>query len=239
MIHTIKYDQRRGFSSYLLLLSVILHLLFFISISVSLVLPEEKSREHYVSSYVYQPPISSSLYQQNPSKVNTPKLQAPKKSPLPHIQEQKIASRSVSLPQKDISVLTGSENESVMAMSLNTLKQNQIKNTMEEVKDEEPLLLIGDNTLETDPFIKIIGRVLSANFIFPETEGRLGIKGSVLVALVIHPEGYFSDIHILRASDTQNFNNAALYAINKAPRAIGVDRFLSKPKRIVIRFMFI
>ncbi|MHB1948341.1 MAG: energy transducer TonB [Gammaproteobacteria bacterium] len=240
MIQTMKHDQSKGFLSNQFLLSIILHLLLLISVLLFVTAPEEekKSPEYYVNSYVYQPPITSSVHQQKASKVHTPQFKPQKKLTLPPIQEQHVATHALPHTQKNISMATGSENKSIMAMSLDALKQNQIQHALQQPKDEEPILLIGDSTLATDPFIKLIGRSLSANFTYPELEGRMGIKGSVLVELIIHPEGYYTDIHILRPSESQNFNNAALYAINKAPQAVGVDRFLSKPKRLVVGFIF-
>lgn len=235
-----KHDQPNGFLSNQFLLSLFIHLLFLFSLLFIVTTPEEekKSPQYYVNSYVYQPPITSTVQQQKVAKVHTPKFQPQKKLTLPKIQEQNVATHSLPHSQKTISMATGSENKSIMAMSLDALKQNQIKHAMQQPKDEEPILLIGDSTLATDPFIKLLGRSLSANFIYPELEGRMGIKGSVIVELIIHPEGTYSDIHILRPSDSLNFNNAALYAINKAPPAVGADRFLSKPKRIVVGFIF-
>jgi TonB family protein len=98
--------------------------------------------------------------------------------------------------------------------------------------------MIGDDHAPADPLIKLIGRSLSAHFRYPRMAGELGIRGRVIVELTLHPEGYYSDVQMLKSSDNEDLDAAALYAVNSAPDVIGADHFISKPKHFVIGFVF-
>jgi TonB family protein len=128
--------------------------------------------------------------------------------------------------------------ESIMDRSRQILRQNQITRAMKRSKDPEPVLLVGDSNTDASPLVNLMARALSANFRYPEIEGNFGIHGKVLVQLTFHPEGYFSDPEILQSSNNDNFDAAALYAINKAPPVVGAKRFLSAPKTYVVGFIF-
>ena len=69
-------------------------------------------------------------------------------------------------------------------------------------------------------------------------EGNFGLRGRVLVSLVLHPEGFYSNVQIVQSSENNDFDNAALYAVNSAPKVIGADHFLDKPKRFIVGFIF-
>jgi len=42
----------------------------------------------------------------------------------------------------------------------------------------------------------------------------------------------------VQPSEIQDFNAAALYAVNTAPTVVGVNKFLAKPTRFVVGFIF-
>jgi hypothetical protein len=42
----------------------------------------------------------------------------------------------------------------------------------------------------------------------------------------------------VQSSQNEDLDAAALYAVNKAPRIDGADRFLAKPKTFVVGFLF-
>jgi TonB family protein len=124
-------------------------------------------------------------------------------------------------------------------MSRSIIQHNQVDAAVSNLNNTEPpILLIGDHHALVDPLIKLLARSLSANFHYPKIEGIFGARGRVLVELVLHPEGYFSDVQIVQSSDIQDFNTAALYAVNMAPTVVGVNKFLPKAKRFVVGFIF-
>jgi TonB family protein len=118
------------------------------------------------------------------------------------------------------------------------LKANQLEDIRNNLSDTEPVLMIGDPNTPADPLIKLMARSLSTYFRYPDTEGMMGIKGRVLVKLTLHPEGYYSDIQLIQSSDNGSLDAAALFAVNKAPKVIGADRFMQKPKRFLVGFVF-
>ena len=215
-------------------IAVILHLLFFLSISTVFTFnlfpadpAQEKEEKHYVPSYVYTgavtpptPSTASTTSESQPSKPN--------KSPNSHSRYTKKYSPSSPWGYEP----------SIMSLSQNTLRQSSMNQTIKNIKHEEPMLLIGDQSQVADPLIALIGRSLSAHFSYPKMEGSFAIRGRVLVQLVLHPEGFYTDVQIVKSSDNHDFDAAALYAVNKAPRVIGADRLITKPKYLVVGFIF-
>jgi TonB family protein len=206
------------------LIALLLHLLFLLSISIVIFLQPTETQKpkipSYVPSYVYSGKISLSkpveTTQQQPSTVTSTEVAKP------------LVSKSEEyLPQK-----------SVLQMSREVLQQDQFRRAIEKDKTAEPMLLIGEFSEYADPLIKQLGRSLSANFKYPEMEGRFGVKGRVLVEMTLHPDGNFSDVRVVESSNNNDFDTAALYAVNKAPRVRGADRLLSKPKHLVVGFIF-
>lgn len=208
--------------------SLLLHALLLLSFAIVIVLQPEEEKKHpqiqQVPSYVYKgsikpsaPPVSAKSMQQSPS----PQV-AEKSHPKPN---DKPVSKHGTYPK------------SILAASLATLKQEQIK-AMTMSKESEPILMIGDDATYSDPLIKMIGRSLSANFKYPDTEGMLGIRGRVIVEFTLHPEGHITDVHMTKSSNNHNLDAAALYSVNKAPTIEGANRFLSQPTHFVVGFIF-
>lgn len=204
-------------------LSVLLHLLFLLTLSIVIIMQpaEEKTPHHYVPSYVYRGSITPPTQPEVTRTTKTLKRAQPSK----RIEKERPTSTY------------GLHKQSILATSLATLKQNQLE-TLRRPQNEDPILLIGDQNEAADPLVKLIGRSLSANFKYPETEGRLGIHGRVILEMTLHPDGRFTDIRVVKSSDNHNLDMAALYAANNAPIISGVDRFLEQPKRFVIGFVF-
>lgn len=230
------------------LLSVILHLsllLFFLLISTIItrnpIENNKKSPQLYIPSYVYKCALAASAQQpirQNPTPSETV-TQPQKAQPL----IQQVENKSGRLPQqqKSVSVRKNDsfQQKSILAMSRNFIQHNQMDTAIDRLNNTEaPILLVGDKHAIVDPLVKLVGRALSAHFRYPEIEGRFGAQGLVYIELTLHPEGYFSDVQIVRPSDIQDFNAAALYAVNTAPTVVGIDKFLSRPKRFVVGFIF-
>lgn len=205
---------------YVFLLSLLLHLLilFIITARISFILQPEKENERkppqlYVPSYMYT------------GALNTPAAQQT-------VSHTALAKKSV--PSEKNGILQ----KSIMDMSRAVIQQDQINNALSHMQNTQPILMIGDDTESVDPLTKLIGISLSAHFTYPRMEGSFGVKGRVLVEMVLHPEGYYTDVKIVRSSNNRNFDMAALYAVNKAPTVVGADRFLSKPKYLIVGFIF-
>lgn len=232
------------------LLSIVLHLLL-LSLLVILSMtftfnPVEKTKkppELYIPSYVYKgavtPAVSHPVAQQPARKE--PVIESPK-VPLPMQKtETKSAIPAFSSGRKTISNdrLDPFRQKSVLDMSRSFIQNNQTRAALNQMKNTEPpILMVGDRHATVDPLAKLLGRSLSAHFHYPDVEGIFGARGVVYIALVLHPEGYFSDVQIVQPSEIQDFNAAALYAVNTAPTVVGVNKFLAKPTRFVVGFIF-
>ena len=216
------------------LLSVIFHLLLLLFLLIISTIihfnPEENTKKPpqlYIPSYVYKGAITPAVQHQVTSNTSQPQ-QVASTQPMQPIQKPQTKSRFSSSPQK-----------SILNMSRSIIQQNQMNTALNNLNDSEPpILLVGDKHALVDPLIKLVGRALSAHFHYPKIEGTFGARGVVYVQLVIHPEGYFSDVQIVQSSDIQDFDAAALYAVNTAPTVVGIDKFLPKPKRFIVGFIF-
>jgi len=211
-----------------LILSILLHLLL---LGTTVVItwysvPERhrKPPQLYIPSYVYTGSITPSITSNNTSYKN--KVETENKEELP-----------APLPEKTASIKINHHEKSILDLSRDVLRNNQLQALMQK-KDVEPILLVGDENEIADPLVRLIGKALSAHFNYPQTEGMLGIKGKVLIQLTLHPEGYFSDVQIVRSSQNENFDAAALYAVNTAPKLIGVNKLLPTPKHFIVGFLF-
>jgi len=245
----------KGFPRNSFLLSLLLHLLLLLSISIVIIFKPEENKKPphlYIPSYVYRGSLPS--FNQHKSIPNQQRTsQAHENNQLQKdllvsknkfmIKEKatdlkaRFSARKEETPKKTKIAKIQQGPPSMLGASLASLKANQME-SIRHTKETEPILLVGDLNQVADPIIKLMGRSLSAHFSYPETEGMLGIKGKVIIELVLHPEGHFTNIRMLRSSQNQNLDAAALYAANTAPRVDGADRFLSAPTRFVVGFVF-
>jgi len=240
-------------------LSVLLHLLLLLCILTVITLkpaPEKKQPlpHYFVPAYTYTGSIKPSApsrpqkqsIQKNESVENettqsTNKI-ANKTDSAENIQSVKQTQSKLLVPKiakkmPAIKKKTVSFQQSLLADSFNMLRDDQMRQVTKK-REAEPIYMIGDDHAPADPLIKLIGRSLSAHFRYPRMAGELGIRGRVIVELTLHPEGYYSDVQMLKSSDNEDLDAAALYAVNSAPDVIGADHFISKPKHFVIGFVF-
>jgi TonB family protein len=218
------FRYRRSF-----LISVILHLLLVVSTTIIITFnPEnnQKPAQYYTPAYVYHGAITPVMQSQRSQQIKSSQSQSELDS------DNKPAEKTV--PPKQKMHLS----KSVLAMSQEVLKTDQMNKALSNLKNQEPILLIGDANATVDPLIKLLGRSLSAHFNYPKIEGNLGMRGRVLVEMVLHPEGYYTDVQIVHSSNNQDFDAAALYAVNTAPKVVGADRFISQPKYFIVGFIF-
>lgn len=207
-------------------LSLFLHLLLLLAFSVVIISPQsafvppQQQAAHYVPSYVYS--------------GGTPKVVRTAQIKPEPVREQKSQERPKPTPVDKHAISLGS----ILSSTNRVLQQQQYDAVAASLKNEEPMYLIGDNSHPADPLLKLLGRSLSAHFSYPRLAGEMGIKGRVVVSLTLHPEGYYSDIQMVRSSENPDLDAAALRAVNMAPTVTGADRFINKPKHFVIGFVF-
>lgn len=220
-------------------LSVLLHVLLLLAFTTIIVFPPEKKQKTpnlFVPSYVYKGKILPSTARPSSPSVASAQSQPQTRnaSSLPSTPSPLHIPR----PQKQ----TASEkppvnHKSIMSATREMLATSQ-RNMLSSNKETNPIYMVGDDNDISDPLIRLMGQALSMYFSYPQTAGELGIKGRVLIGLTLHPEGYFSDVQMLRSSTNNDLDSAALYAVNKAPTVYGADRFISQPKHFVVGFIF-
>jgi TonB family protein len=204
-------------------LSILLHLLVLLSMTrIIFFTPgtektyEDRSPQLYVPAYTYSGSVK----------------------PVSHRSEQTTEAKNI---QKEIPTSSRGINRpepSVLDMSRSVLQHNQIQEALSRPENVEPLLLVGDEHQVASPLVIAVGKSLSAHFHYPRNEGNFGIKGKVLVQFILHPEGYYTDVQIVKSSSNQAFDAAALYAVNTAPTVIGIDKLLKGPTPFVVGFIF-
>jgi len=216
-----------------ILLSLLLHLLIFLSMTRVIFFEAEPApveHQNYVPAYTTAsataPPMQAQVAQPIQSTLNYTR-QAQKQA----VSDNKPEKSYANSPH-------GIYHQSVLAMSRDILQQNQFAAAINHNRNAAPMLLIGDSSRPSDPIVEAIGRSLSAHFNYPRMEGSFGVKGRVLVEMVLHPEGYYTDVQIVQSSNNSNFDAAALYAVNTAPRVVGIDKVLTKPMDFVVGFIF-
>lgn len=217
-------------------LAVILHLLLFCLFSTFVVYhrQEKKSPKLYVPAYLFKGTVSPpKLVAEQVTHTNIQKTQVAQ----PRLQ---VMPKAIPLAKARRSISQRVLPKSLIADSFALLEEQQLTRLQADIQkhEEDPIYLIGDESSTPDPLVKLIGRSLSAHFDYPRLAGELGIKGKVLIGLTLHPQGFFSDVQMLRSSGSQDLDNAALTAVNLAPPVDGADRFLSVPKHLVVGFIF-
>lgn len=233
-----------------LILSVLLHLLLLISAILMILRTDEQKKppQDYnrpIKAYTYTGAISpASLPQPQKMQSNNTAQQIQNEresSPLDNTTQAGAIPSAKHYSETTHTKHTTSTThyqKSILEMSRETLRQNQLNANMHRSKEEAPILLIGDEHAVADPLIKLIGRALSAHFSYPKMEGHFGVHGRVLVEMVFHPEGYFTDVQIVESSNNENLDAAALYAVNTAPKIVGANQFLARPKSFIVGFLF-
>lgn len=212
-----------------LVVSILLHLIILgLGTVIFVFYPEEQKHPNmYIPSYVYTPKTTSMPTPTAARTIKRTPAQEQKRVEPPVVKEKAMALKPQQQPKP----------ASMLAASFNYLQQTQME-SMRAPAEEEPILLIGDENETPDLLTKLIAQSLSAHFAYPKEAGMFGISGRVLLRMTLEPSGNFTDIQMVKSSENDQLDSAALYAANSAPRVVGADRFLQKPKRFVIGFIF-
>jgi TonB family protein len=231
-VHKDSKDMARVFTKRILFnsfwLSVLLHILLFTLFTTIVLFPVpdvQKSHTLQVPAYVYKGTIKPVL--QNTAANESQASETAMNKPIPnHTKTKQVAKSKYGLTPAAIWSSTRSVLQASQMQAIQSLQSSQ------------PIYMIGDDNEAPDPLMKLVGQALSANFKYPDMAGKFGIRGRVLVGMTLHPEGYFSHVAIVSSSHNSDLDSAALFAVNKAPRVAGADRFLIAPKHFIVGFIF-
>jgi TonB family protein len=215
-----------------LILSLFLHLLILLSVTVMIFAPrveeQQKSPELYTPAYVYKGGITASSLS-SPKPVKMQKEMA--SNPLPPTSQQKEQLSTSKSTKREVK-------KSVLSMTYQFLQQNQHAMIAHLKQEQEPIYLVGDSNSPVDPLIRLLARALSAHFDYPREAGMFGIRGRAVISMTLHPNGHLSNVQLLQSADNEDLDAAALYAVNSAPLVKGANKFMSEPKVFVIGFIF-
>lgn len=100
----------------------------------------------------------------------------------------------------------------------------------------DPIHLIGDKKVD-NKLLKILGKALTAKLLYPKIAIDFRVRGTVLVGMVLHPDGSITDTKLVESSKVEVLDNAALAAVN-ATSLPDISTYLNKPKFIVIGIIF-
>jgi protein TonB len=193
-----------------------------------------QQQDRYVPAYTTSAPA-------NPV-IAAPKVNpTPVKEPQPTSQKMEQPTKETPKPEREHRdrsvVLKPKKSSSLLFASFNQLHEQQMREIAPE-SEEEPMYLIGDDSMPANPFIQLLGRSLSRHFRYPDTAARFGIRGKAVLEFTLQLDGTYSQIRVLRSSGDHDLDAAALYAVNMAPTIPEVTRFISKPKHFIIGFVF-
>lgn len=220
--------MERAFSTSFLL-SLLLHILFFLSIAMIIswqpITPKKSPDYYHTPAYIQKSsamPVSASLAQPLPAKKQADTKQKAAQKP----SKYGIAKSSATINKKV-------RQQSVLSMTYQFLQNNTL-----EKSEQDPIYLVGDKNAPADPLIRLLAAALSAHFAYPHEPEILGIRGKAIVGLTLHPSGRLTDIELLASTDNNQLDAAALYAVKKAPIVKGADEYITKPTYFVIGFIF-
>jgi TonB family protein len=224
------------------LLALVLHLLLLLGfITVFVLSPEEpkKTPDMYsIPAYTYNTPpqpLAMPLIQQS---LITPPAAASADQPTQSTPPIKHLIYTLPKIKNFSAEKVWGYKPSMMANSRAILRKNQMERVFNRAKDAEPILLVGEHNADANPLVILMARALSKYFAYPQMEGSFGIHGRVLVEIILQPDGKIVDPQIIQSSNNENFDTAALYAVNKAPRIFGANKYVSKAKSYVVGFIF-
>lgn len=105
-------------------------------------------------------------------------------------------------------------------------------------KNSEPVHLIGDNKNTPQPLIVLLGKALTAQLIYPKTAIDLTVKGMSVIGFVLHPDGHVTDVRLLKTSQADVLDQAAVSAARQISPVRNVGQFINEPKPIVFGIIF-
>ncbi len=202
--------------------SLLLHLLLLLSLTVSWVAtppPMQQTPNAVISSYTYQPPVSSAA---NASQNNS--------------QKNELIDKASNGPAIK---MTSQQQQQRYA---NQLKQIRFEKNIQavpvsDVKEKEPLRLIGDSKI-VKPLAKILGRALSKNLSYPKIAVDFNIRGIVYIGFALHPDGRVTDVQIVKSSGAGVLDAAALTAVNAISPVKEVDSYIKEAEFLVVGIIF-
>lgn len=145
----------------------------------------------------------------------------------PHPEKKSIPSTQKIQPKMD--------RHSVTKKTETQPKQHHLKNHLNRSQQE---LKSTQQPFFNKPLLKILHDAIAANQSYPETALELNQSGIVKIGFMLSPEGYLSQIRILRSSGFASIDEAAFAAVQSISPIKGVAPYLGQPEFIVVDVIF-
>ncbi len=225
-------------------LSLLVHLLFLLSLSVVLVQPKpdlpSATAPSALQSYLTPspdmppaPPVQETMAAQ-PTPVTAEK-------PVPKPEVKKIET-DINGIEKPVS-LNVKENQPASQPKPSTaphkpvFAKDSVPEDVTNPTDEEPLHLIGENKIVA-PLIKILARAISRHLMYPRVAADFNLRGTVLVSFILHPEGYVTSAHVMKSSGAGVLDDAARDAVGAMSPVGDVHEYVAAPEFLVVGIIF-
>jgi len=103
--------------------------------------------------------------------------------------------------------------------------------------DSQPVHLVGDKKLDK-PLLAILGKALTAHLVYPKIALDFNLRGVSIVGFTLSPDGRVSAVELLKSSQADLLDQAALSAVREMSPVSGVNTYISKPEPVVIGIIF-
>lgn len=103
--------------------------------------------------------------------------------------------------------------------------------------DQEPLHLVGDSKI-IKPLIKILARALARHLTYPRVAAELNLRGVVVVGFVLNPEGYVTEVRVMKSSGTGVLDEEAREAVSAMSSVGDVHAYVEKPEFMTVGIIF-
>ncbi len=210
--------------------SLLLHLLFFLSISYEIkMVPQlkQESEYYYEPAYLYHDQTTSlaredatlSVVRAKPD--NTPQT----------IKLPEVANHNPFHQDQLYQDITKKLGKSAQLTDWPTTETSQVGSYT------QPLHMIGDKLLD-DPLKELLGHAITRHLFYPEVAKELYLRGTVTIGLTLHPNGQITGVKLLKTSKERLLDLAALSAVKEASPVNHVNLYLKEPKYLVINILF-
>ncbi|EKD71762.1 MAG: hypothetical protein ACD_46C00103G0003 [uncultured bacterium] len=205
-------------------LSILLHLLLLLSVSIVWFNQPPTSDDKlpsYLPSYVYP---SQPTQEQN-QMVSTQST------------EQKEQDKNGLLKSKAIQSKEIRSEKLVRQPRQAAFTNKQTPIDISQRDNADPIHLIGENKI-VKPLVKILANALSKHLFYPRSAADFNLTGVVLVGFVLHPEGYVTDAKVVKSSGAGVLDDAARTAVSAMSPVPNVEPYVKQPEFLVVGIIF-
>jgi TonB family protein len=193
--------------------SLLLHLLLYVSFTTMIVIPSTKTREKpslYIPSYTYQP-------------------QSTLPTPVSHTQKM-IPTDKQGTEKQLASISTADE--------MNAAPQPTMQRVARKASKKSQFVhLVGDRKTDK-PLVKILGTAISEHLVYPKIAVDFHLKGTAYVGFTLHPDGQVTGVKLEQSSGAEVLDNAAVSGISAITPVRNVGPYVPVAEYLVVGIIF-